>query len=127
MKLNHIALYVRDLIGARDFFAAYFGGIPNQGYHNPQTDFRSFFLRFEDGSRLELMTRPGLESGQEAAFRCGYAHLAFGVGSREAVDNLTERLRKDGYAVVSGPRTTGDGYYESCVAGFEGNLIEITI
>lgn len=39
---------------------------------------------------------------------------------------LTERLRNDGYLVVSGPRTTGDGYYESCIVGIEGNQIEIT-
>ena len=127
MRIEHVALYVEDLITARDFFAAYFGGIPNELYHNPITNFRSFFLRFADGSRLEIMTRPELEAGQEHPLRCGYAHLAFSVGSKEAVDRLTERLRRDGYAVLSGPRTTGDGYYESCVAGIEGNLIEITI
>lgn len=125
MKIEHIALYVRDLEGARDFFAAYFGGIPNEGYHNRKTDFRSYFLRFGDGSRLELMTRPELAEGKDGCL--GYAHLAFSVGSPERVDSLTAKLRQDGYAVLSGPRTTGDGYYESCVAGFEGNLIEITV
>ena len=127
MRIEHIALYVEDLPGAKEFFVTYFRGIPNQGYRNPKTDFRSFFLRFEDGSRLELMTCPGLESGQKQPYCCGYAHLAFSVGSEEAVDRLTERLQKDGYAVLSGPRITGDGYYESCIEGFEGNLIEITV
>lgn len=127
MRIEHIALYVHDLEGAREFFTKYFGGSSNEGYHNPKTDFRSFFLRFADGSRLELMTRPELAAGEREGCRCGYAHLAFSVGSREKVDSLTERLRQDGYAVLSGPRTTGDGYYESCVAGFEGNLVEITI
>ena len=40
---------------------------------------------------------------------------------------LTEKLKMDGYEVISGPRTTGDGYYESCIIAIEGNLIEITI
>lgn len=125
MNIEHIALYVQDLEGARDFFARWFGGIPNEGYHNRKTDFRSYFLCFGDGSRLELMTRPGLEPGREGCL--GYAHLAFSAGSAEAVDSLTAQLAQAGYAVLSGPRVTGDGYYESCVRGFEGILIEITI
>ena len=127
MKIEHAALYVEDLAAAKEFFVTYFGGVPNQGYHNPKTGFRSFFLRFEDGARLELMTRPDLVIGQKHPFRCDYGHLAFSLGSREAVDLLTERLQKDGYEVLSGPRITGDGYYESCIEGFEGNLIEITV
>ena len=38
-------------------------------------------------------------------------HIAFSVGSKEKVDVLTARLKADEYKVVSGPRTTGDGYY----------------
>ena len=127
MNIHHTALYVLELDAARDFFVRYFGGVAGALYHNPVTDFRSCFLRFEDGSQLELMTRPELEALGDSAQRCGYAHLAFSVGSREAVDQLTKRLRQDGYALVSGPRTTGDGYYESCIRGVEGNLIEITV
>ena len=127
MKIHHVALYVRNLIAARDFFVTYFGGISNEEYHNPTTGFRSFFLRFQDGSQLEIMTRPNLTAGENSDFCCGYAHLAFSVGSREAVDRLTRRLQEDGYALLSGPRVTGDGCYESCVAGIEGNRIEITI
>ena len=56
----------------------------------------------------------------------GYIHIAFSLGNQQAVNELTERLRSDGYPVVSGPRTTGDGYYESCIVGIEGNQIEIT-
>ena len=52
---------------------------------------------------------------------------AFSVGSREAVDALTARLTEAGYPCVSGPRVTGDGYYESVILGFEGNRIEITV
>lgn len=127
MKIEHIALYVHDLEGAKEFFRRYFGGQPNAGYHNRNTGFRSYFLTFGDGARLELMARPGLAAPENQALRTGYIHLAFSAGSREAVDTLTARLAADGWPVVSGPRVTGDGYYESCVAGVEGNLIEITV
>ena len=126
MRIEHIALYVQDLEAARDFFTEYFSGQANDGYHNPATDFRSYFIRFDDGTRLELMTKPEIIDTEKQPNRTGYVHLAFSVGNRENVDALTERLRAAGYPVLSGPRTTGDGYYESCVQGFERNLIEIT-
>ena len=127
MKIEHIALYVNDLDKAKDFFITYFDAVSNEGYHNPHTDFRSYFLSFEDGSRLEIMTKPDLTDSGDFLNRFGYAHVAFSVGSKEAVDALTARLKADGYPVISGPRTTGDGYYESCILGFEGNLIEVTV
>lgn len=125
MKIEHIALYVSDLESAKQFFVNYFQAIANTGYHNPVTDFRSYFLTFPEGSRLELMHKPGLQA--DIPDRFGYAHIAFSVGSREAVDALTARLKADGYPIASGPRTTGDGYYESCVRIFEGILLEITV
>ena len=127
MKIEHIALYVNDLEGAREFFVKYFGAKSNEGYHNLKTDFRSYFLTFEDGARLEIMTKPDLTDSGDFLNRYGYAHIAFSVGSREVVDQLTAQLASDGYPVYSGPRITGDGYYESCILGFEGNLIEITV
>ncbi|MBQ8834640.1 MAG: VOC family protein [Oscillospiraceae bacterium] len=127
MRIEHIALYVNNLEKARDFFVKYFTAVSNEGYYNPRTDFRSYFLTFGDGSRLELMTKPDLTDSGDFLNRFGYAHIAFSVGSKEAVDSLTETLKADGYPTISGPRTTGDGYYESCILGFEGNLIEITV
>lgn len=127
MKIEHIALYVNDLEGAKNFFVKYFGAASNDGYHNPTTDFRSYFLTFGDGSRLEIMTRPDLTDSGDFLNHFGYAHIAFSVGSKEAVDSLTAQLKDDGYPLLSGPRTTGDGYYESCILGFEGNLIEIAV
>ena len=127
MKIDHVALYVNDLEGAKNFFETYFQAIPNQGYHNAKTEFRSYFLRFDDGSRLEIMTKPDLTDSGNLLDRFGYAHIAFSAGSREAVDELTARLNACGYPALSGPRVTGDGYYESCVLGFEGNIIEITV
>lgn len=127
MKIEHIAMYVNDLGAVRDFFVTYFGAVSNAGYHNRTTDFRSYFLSFDDGTRLELMTRPFMEDPEKTSARTGLIHLAFSVGSRDRVDELTARLKTDGYVVLSGPRTTGDGYYESCILGPEGNQIEITV
>lgn len=127
MHIEHIAMYVNDLEAAKDFFIKYFHAVSNEGYHNKSTDFRSYFLRFDNGARLEIMNKPVMEDGNKALTCTGYIHIAFSLGSKAAVDALTERMRKDGYEVISGPRTTGDGYYESCIIGFEGNQIEITI
>lgn len=127
MKIEHIALYVNDLEKARNFFVKYLGATSNDGYHNPKTDFRSYFLSFDDGARLEIMNKPEMSDLPKDLARTGYAHIAFSVGSREKVDVLTAELKAEGYEVVSGPRTTGDGYYESCIVAIEGNQIEITV
>lgn len=126
MRIEHIAMYVNELEKARDFFIRYFNAKSNEMYHNKTTDFRSYFLSFEDGARLEIMNKPDMSDCEKQLTRTGYIHIAFSLGSKEAVNELTERLKNDGYDVVSGPRTTGDGYYESCIIGIEGNQIEIT-
>ena len=127
MKIEHIAMYVQDLEREKRFFEIYFQASAGERYNNFRTGFSSYFLTFEDNSRLELMTKPDLTDSGDFLNRFGYAHIAFSVGSKEAVDELTRRLQEDGYPVISGPRTTGDGYYESCIIGVEGNLIEITV
>ena len=127
MRIEHIAVYVNDLEAAREFFMKYLNGTSNDGYRNPNTGFRSYFISFDDGARLELMNKPVMEDPEKTLSRTGYAHIAFSIGSKEAVDELTARLKQDGYTVVSGPRTTGDGYYESCIIAIEGNQIEITV
>ncbi len=127
MRIEHIAMYVQDLERAKDFFVCYFGGRADARYYNEKTAFSSYFLRFQDGARLELMHSPRLTDPEKQEARTGYAHLAFATGSREAVDSLTARLAADGYRVISGPRLTGDGYYESCILDAEGNRIEITV
>ena len=105
MKIEHIALYVNDLEAARSFFTTYLGGKSNDGYHNPRTDFRSYFISFDDGARLELMTKPGMIDQDKPLNRTGYAHIAFSVGSKERVDELTEELRTAGFEVVSAEKS----------------------
>ena len=127
MKIEHIALYANDLEETRKFFIKYLGAASNDGYHNPRTNFRSYFLSFEEGARLEIMNKPELSDLPKDLARTGYIHIAFSVGSKVKVDRLTALLKADGYEVVSGPRTTGDGYYESCIVAVENNQIEITV
>ena len=127
MKIEHIAMYVNDLEAAKDFFVKYLNGNANDGYYNKNTVFRSYFISFEDGARLELMKKPEMTDDKKSLTRTGFIHIAFSVGSKEAVDSLTARMKGDSYKVISGPRTTGDGYYESCVIGIEDNQIEITV
>ena len=127
MRIEHIAMYVNNLESAKNFFCKYFGAVPGSDYHNKNTDFRSCFLSFSDGARLEIMNRPDMNDEEKSLVRTGLIHIAFSVGSKEKVDELTEQLRADGFAVLSGPRTRGDGYYESCILDIEKNQIEITV
>ncbi|CAM4175949.1 MULTISPECIES: VOC family protein [Bacillus] len=126
MKIEHVAIWVNDLVGMRDFYKQYFNGEENSLYDNPKKQFKSYFITFEGGARLELMKRVGIEDALQTE-TIGYAHIAFSVGSKEKVNELTNTLREAGYPVLNGPRTTGDGYYESVVSDPEGNQIEITI
>ncbi|HEM3486169.1 VOC family protein [Streptococcus suis] len=127
MKIEHLAIYTKDLDGLRIFFESYFGAKSNQLYHNKKTSFKSYFLTFEHGARLEIMTRDDVIDKPSQLNHLGLIHLAFSLGSKEAVDNLTARLQQDGYPILSGPRVTGDGYYESCVLGFDDIQIELTL
>ena len=127
MKIEHIAMYVNDLEAAKEFFIKYFDAVSNEMYHNQRTGFKSYFLSFEEGARLEIMTKEAMEDTKKTLTRTGFIHLAFSVGSKEKVDSLTSKMKEDGYEVISGPRTTGDGYYESCIVAVEDNQSEITV
>ena len=150
MRIDHAALFCRDLEQMRQFFIDYFDARSNEQYHNPRTGLRTYILSFTEGStRLELMQRteqrepssslewpsrdgrrpsqrPDVQDADPSQPTIGYVHLSFAVGSRKGVDLLTRRLAADGYTITSGPRTTGDGYYESSILGPEGIQIEIT-
>lgn len=125
MVIEHVALWVADLERARDFFQKYFGATSNDEYVNAK-GFHSYFLTFDGGARLEIMYDGTQTENVLDRAHDGWGHVAFSVGGNDAVDELTARLVADGYRCVSGPRTTGDGYYESCILDAEGNRIEIT-
>ena len=128
MRIEHIAIWTEDLERLRRFYEKYFNASAGPKYHNPKKSFDSYFLSFEDGPRLEIMSMPGITSRDSDALKqfLGLTHLAVAVGSKERVNLLTEQFRADGIVIISEPRTTGDGYYESVIADPDGNRIEIT-
>lgn len=125
MKIEHVALYVKDLEVSKDFYVNYFCAKCGDKYTNIK-GFSSYFLSFNEGARLELMSLNNIcEKNNPLAY--GYSHIAISVGSKKLVNELTDKLFTDGFTVKSYPRTTGDGYYESVVCDPDGNYIEITI
>jgi lactoylglutathione lyase len=124
MYIDHIAIWTIDLEKEKDFFLRYFDCRVNEKYINSEKKFASYFITFSGGARIELMSRPDIEkrSWNDGA---GLVHLAIDAGERRSVDELTDRLESDGHTVVSKPRVTGDGYYESVILDPEGNRIEI--
>ncbi len=113
MKVDHIGLYVEDLEKAKSFFIKYFDAVANSIYHNIKTGLQTYFLTFKDGIRLEIMQKPNIKAYPYDQNKDGYHHIAFRCTSKEEVNVLTKKLIDDGYQVLSGPRGTGDGYYET--------------
>lgn len=125
MKIEHIAIYVKDLEKTKEFYVKYFNAEAGALYHNKATGFKSYFLSFQSGARLEIMNKSDLRPNIMGE-HFGYAHLAISLGSEEEVNRLTAKLEKDGHKILKEPRVTGDGYYESLATDPDGNLIELT-
>lgn len=127
MNLDHIALWAEDVECLKDFYVRYFNAVSSDRYHNPVKGFTSYFLTFPDGdTRLEIMNMSDIVELSSDGHPKGYCHICISVGSKETVNEFTEKLRSDGIKIVGNPRVTGDGYYESVIADPEGNLVELT-
>jgi lactoylglutathione lyase len=127
MKIEHIAIWVEDLETMKNFYQKYFDLQSSNKYENQNKAFSSYFLLFQSGARLELMKKEGItQNPTKNNLYFGFAHIAISAGNKQNVENLTTMIKNDGYKVISQPRTTGDGYYESVIEDPEGNLIEIT-
>jgi lactoylglutathione lyase len=126
-RIEHLALWTRDIARSAAFYVTYFGATRGDRYANAGKGFESCFLSFADGARLEIMKTTALVpvAIEAGAQRMGLTHFALSVGSERRVDELTQRLAGDGYPVLDGPRRTGDGYYESVVLDPDGNRVEI--
>lgn len=125
-SVHHIAIWTNDLERLKNFYLQYFGGRCGEMYASKSRPFNSYMISFGSDTGVELMHSPELKDSLQSGHRVGLAHIALSVGSKDRVNELTNILRKV-TRVVSEPRTTGDGYYESCVEDPDGNLVEITI
>ena len=129
MKIHHIAIWCQDLERMRFFYETYFGAVSNEKYINEKKQFQSYFLKFEGEVSLELMQKVNIPANINDVYEqfMGLNHFAISVGSEQAVNEMTEKLRNDGFGIIGEARWTGDGYYESVVFDPEKNRIEITI
>lgn len=129
MRIEHVAVWTEDTERLASFYRTYFSASIGEKYVNSRKGFESRFLSFDSGARLEVMRTTAFSPVKydRGAQRIGLTHLAFAVGSEQGVDELTSRLRRDGYPILDGPRRTGDGYYESVALDPDGNRIEITV
>ncbi len=128
MKIEHVAIWTKDIERLKNFYVDYFNGTAGDKYTNTKKQFQSYFIKFDSGSRLEIMEMQTIPSNLNDAINqyIGLIHIAVSVGDVEQVNILTSKLREVGYIIVSDPRYTGDGYYESCILDPDGNRIEIT-
>jgi lactoylglutathione lyase len=124
MRIEHIAIWTENLELLKDFYIRHFGCKVSDRYENPSKQFASYFLSFEDGARIEIMTRTGIKCNAEPPV-AGLAHFAIIVESRAIVDSFTSKVQLAGVTVAGQPRVTGDGYYESVILDPDGNRIEI--
>ena len=128
MRLEHLAIWSQDIENLKDYYTRYFAGKANNLYINSNTGFRSYFIAFKSGARLELMQKSGIPENlndREVRQHLGIIHLAFAVQSKEEVDNKAEDLMNAGFPILRGPRVTGDGYYEFETLDPDGNRIEV--
>jgi lactoylglutathione lyase len=129
MILEHVAIWTNDLERLKDFYVKYFDAVPNNKYINTGKEFESYFLSFKSGARLEIMKMKGVPDNLNDTVQqqhLGIIHLAFGVDTLKDVDAKAEELKADGFPILSGPRKTGDGYYEFETLDPDHNRIEVT-
>jgi lactoylglutathione lyase len=129
MTLEHAAIWTSRLEELRAYYEKYFGARSNTLYVNEAKGFKSYFLSFEGGARLEIMSKPGIppnENDTIGAQHLGIIHLAFAVDTLEQVDQKAKELAAAGFPILSGPRKTGDGYYEFETLDPDNNRLEVT-
>ena len=124
MKLHHIAIWTFRLEELKEFYVRFLGGKSNEKYVNPKKGFESYFISFDEGPSLELMSRPDVQNTVVEENRVGLTHLAFTFPGQEEVLRFTEEMRSEGYTIAGEPRTSGDGYFESVILDPDGNRIE---
>lgn len=129
MRLDHVGLTVGDLEAMTDWYCAVFGLHVELEFALDGVDFRGVMLRSPEGHRIELLHRPGSQTGLqaanpvEAALTRGFGHVAFDVPD---VDASYDALVAAGATDRMSPRPSPEpGVRMAYVADPEGNLIEL--
>ncbi len=128
MKLEHIAIWTDNIELLRNYYVSFFDGQSNEMYINPKTQFQSYFIAFESGARLEIMSMPNIPDNTNDIINAqhkGIIHIAFSVDSKQEVDAKAALLQTNGFELLNGPRVTGDGYYEFVTLDPDKNRIEV--
>ena len=128
MKLEHIAIWTNQLESLKSYYETYFNGQSNEKYTNPTNGFESYFLTFESGARLEIMSKPNIPDNQNDTIErqhLGLIHFAFEVPTMQDVEAKALELQGAGFKILRGPRKTGDGYYEFETLDPDDNRLEI--
>jgi lactoylglutathione lyase len=129
MTLEHVAIWTDNLERLKDFYCTYFDGLANKKYTNEKNQFQSYFLSFKSGARVEIMSRPDIpENANDRVIlqHRGIIHLAFGVDTKQEVEDKAAQLKSKGFPILSGSRATGDGYYEFETLDPDNNRLEVT-
>ena len=128
MKLEHVAIYTHQLERLKNFYIRYFEGEVSEKYEDKQKKLNSYFISFENGARIELMQREGIpENKNDTVFQQhrGIIHIAFQLSTMQQVKEKAEKIKADGYPILSGPRKTGDGYYKFETLDPDNNRLEV--
>ena len=128
MKLEHIAIWTDNIELLRNYYVSFFDGQSNEMYINPKTQFQSYFISFESGARLEIMSMPNIPDNANDTINAqhkGIIHIAFSVATKQEVDAKAALLQANGFELLNGPRVTGDGYYEFVTLDPDKNRLEV--
>lgn len=128
MKLEYIAIWTDNIELLRNYYVSFFDGQSNEMYINPKTQFQSYFISFESGARLEIMSMPNIPDNTNDTINAqhkGIIHIAFSVDTKQEVDAKAALLQANGLEILNGPRVTGDGYYEFVTLDPDKNRLEV--
>ena len=129
MTIDHVAIWTDNLVRLKEYYEKFFDGKASDKYTNNLTGFSSYFISFQSGARLEIMTMPGIPDNSNDTVNArhkGIIHIAIGVETQQEVDEKAVQLQAAGYTILKGPRKTGDGYYEFETLDPDNNRIEVS-
>ncbi|MGI6110407.1 MAG: VOC family protein [Eubacteriaceae bacterium] len=125
MRIDHISMFATRPEEVKAFYVKYFGATPSKEFIDTESGLPSYYLTFDDGSRVEILNRPEITRMAKNHIDLGYIRVSYMLDSREEVDKLANRLQSDGYAIIQQPKETPDGFYDCVVLDPDDNQIVI--